>query len=249
MQDRRPGWWGPEPHPVRAIVPQYKELSRYDRLRKPACYQEHCSIRTAVYPLLVLRHVTPGNAIIASAMPDLGFDVTLRTAVIADAPALTAFARRTFEDAYRTVMAPDLMARVLRDQFSPERQAAEIAEPGAAWVMAEVDNTLAGYAYLRKGRVPEVAAPRDPVELARFYVDGLWHGRGVARVLMDAAVRRALQMGGRTLWLAVWQRNPRAMAFYRKYGFRTIGVCSWEHTPGALEDDLMLLELEAGPSA
>jgi GNAT superfamily N-acetyltransferase len=182
-------------------------------------------------------------------MSDGEFALTLRNAAVVDAPALAAFARRTFEDAYRTVMAPDLLARVLRDQFSPARQAAEIAAPGAAWVVAEVDNTLAAYAYLRSGRVPEIGAPRDPVELARFYVDGVWHGRGVARVLMDAAVRQALQMGGRTLWLAVWQRNPRAMAFYRKYGFRTIGVCSWEQTPGALEDDLMLLELEAGPSA
>jgi diamine N-acetyltransferase len=172
--------------------------------------------------------------------------VRFRNAITADAPALAAFARRTFEDAYRGVMVPDLMARVLRDQFGPERQAAEIAAPGAAWVIADVDQTLAGYAYLRNGRVPEVGGePRNPVELARFYVDGVWHGRGVARALMDATVRQARQMGGRNLWLAVWQRNPRAIAFYRKYGFRTVGVCSWEQTPGALEDDLMLLELEA----
>jgi GNAT superfamily N-acetyltransferase len=197
-----------------------------------------------------MREVPPtGSGVIACAMPDTGPVVRFRNATTADASALAAFARRTFEEAYRAVMAPDLMARVLRDQFGPDRQTAEIAAPGAAWVVAEVENMLAGYAYLRSGRVPEVGAPRDPVELARFYVDGVWHGRGVARVLMDAAVRQALQMGGRTLWLAVWQRNPRAMAFYRKYGFRTIGVCSWEQTPGALEDDLMLLELEAGLSA
>jgi ribosomal protein S18 acetylase RimI-like enzyme len=174
--------------------------------------------------------------------------LAFRLATPADAPALAAFGHRTFADAYRTVMEPRLMARVLREQFGPERQTAEIAAPGAAWVMAEVAGTLAGYAYLRSGRVPGIGAPGDPVELARFYVDGVWHGRGVARPLMDAAVRQAIAMGGRTLWLAVWQRNPRAMAFYRKYGFRTVGVCSWEHTPGALEDDLMLLDLP-GPCA
>jgi ribosomal protein S18 acetylase RimI-like enzyme len=28
------------------------------------------------------------------------------------------------------------------------------------------------------------------------------------------------------MWLGVWERNPRAVAFYRKYGFTRVG----EHT-------------------
>ena len=169
--------------------------------------------------------------------------LSFRKATLADAAALAEFGRRTFADAYRSVMEPELMARVLREQFGPSRQAAEIAEPTAAWIVAEMRGSVAGYAYLRSGRAPEVGAPVEPVELARFYVENIWHGRGVARPLMDAAVRAARDMGGGTLWLAVWQRNPRAIAFYRKYGFQTVGVCSWEQTPGALEDDLMMLDL------
>jgi ribosomal protein S18 acetylase RimI-like enzyme len=169
--------------------------------------------------------------------------LSFRKAVPADAAALADFGRRTFADAYRSVMEPGLMARVLREQFGPARQRAEIGDPTAAWIVAETQGSVAGYAYLRNGRAPEIGIPLDPVELARFYVDSVWHGRGVARPLMDAAVRQARKMGGRTLWLAVWQRNPRAIAFYRKYGFQIVGVCSWEQTPGALEDDLMMLDL------
>ena len=174
---------------------------------------------------------------------------TFRAATTADAAALADFGRRTFEEAYRSVMEPELMARVLRSQFGASRQAGEIADPAALWLVAEVDGAVAGYAFLRRGRMPEIGAPPDPVELARFYVDGVWHGRGVARQLMDAVVRHARAMGGRTLWLAVWQRNPRAIAFYRKYGFTRIGVCSWDQTPGALEDDLMTLDLAGTASA
>jgi ribosomal protein S18 acetylase RimI-like enzyme len=168
---------------------------------------------------------------------------TLRAATVAEASALAEFARRTFHEAYAWVMEPDLMARVLAEQFGVVRQRAEMEDPAAAWIVAEVDGVLAGYAYLRTGRVPEIGTPPGPVELARFYVDRPWHGRGVARQLMDEVVRRAQRLGGRTLWLAVWQRNPRAIAFYRKYGFTLAGVCSWEQTPGAMEDDLMMLDL------
>jgi diamine N-acetyltransferase len=181
--------------------------------------------------------------------PDLVPSVTpaldFRLAAPADAPAVAEFARRAFQHAYLEIMAPELMARVLAEQFGPARQRAEIEDPAAAWILAEAGGALAGYAYLRTGRTPEIGAPPAPVEIARFYVAAAWHGRGVARQLMDRVVGHARQLGGRTLWLAVWQRNPRAIAFYRKYGFVRAGVCSWEQTPGALEDDLMTLDLAA----
>lgn len=167
----------------------------------------------------------------------------LRLASPADASALADFGRRAFHDAYVAVMEPKLLERVLAEQFVPSRQAAEIEDATATWILAELDGALAGYAYLRHGRVPEVGDAPAPVEVARFYVGREWQGQGVARPLMDAAVAHARRVGGRTLWLAVWQRNPRAIAFYRKYGFVRIGVCSWEQTPGALEDDLMVLDL------
>ncbi|HET8622792.1 MAG TPA: GNAT family N-acetyltransferase [Gemmatimonadales bacterium] len=173
--------------------------------------------------------------------------LVFRLATPSDADALSEFGRRTFREAYVSVMEPALLARVLAEQFVVDRQRAEIADPSARWVVAEAGGRLAGYAYLRAGRVPEVGTAVAPVELARFYVDREWQGRGVARQLMDEAVAQARALGGLTFWLAVWQRNPRAIAFYRKYGFSRIGICSWEHTPGALEDDLMALEL-AGSS-
>jgi diamine N-acetyltransferase len=176
-------------------------------------------------------------------VPRVTGTLAFRLALPRDAAALTDFARRTFRDAYLDVMEPELMARVLAEQFRPARQRAEIDDPAAAWIVGQVDGGLAGYAYLRTGRMPEIGTPPAPVELARFYVDRAWHGRGVARQLMDEVVAHSRRVGGRTLWLAVWQRNPRAIAFYLKYGFTRTGVCSWEQTPGALEDDLMMLNL------
>ena len=57
----------------------------------------------------------------------------------------------------------------------------------------------------------------------RLYVDSRWHGKGVARELMDAAFRIARDLGRETIWLGVWERNLRAKAFYAKYGFREVG--------------------------
>ena len=43
---------------------------------------------------------------------------------------------------------------------------------------------------------------------------------------MSALIDRALEVGAKTLWLGVWEHNPRALAFYGKFGFTCVG----EHT-------------------
>jgi ribosomal protein S18 acetylase RimI-like enzyme len=83
---------------------------------------------------------------------------------------------------------------------------------------------VAGYAQLREGPAPACANGPDPIELLRFYVDSKWHGQGIAAAWMEQAIARARRRGRRTLFLAVWERNPRAIAFYRKQGFREVGA-------------------------
>jgi len=41
---------------------------------------------------------------------------------------------------------------------------------------------------------------------------------------MEQAIARARRRGRRTLFLVAWERNPRAIAFYRKQGFREVGA-------------------------
>jgi ribosomal protein S18 acetylase RimI-like enzyme len=41
--------------------------------------------------------------------------------------------------------------------------------------------------------------------------------------MMDAVIDAARERGTGTLWLGVWERNTRAQAFYRKFGFVDVG--------------------------
>ena len=73
------------------------------------------------------------------------------------------------------------------------------------------------------GKYPEPVRGPAPLELKRLYVVRAWHGRGVAHALMEAAIAAARARGAQTLWLGVWEHNPRAFAFYSKYGFTRVG--------------------------
>ena len=65
------------------------------------------------------------------------------------------------------------------------------------------------------------------MELERFYVAREWHGLGLAQLLMTRVIAVASQAGAAALWLGVWERNARAIAFYRKFGFIDVGPMSF----------------------
>jgi ribosomal protein S18 acetylase RimI-like enzyme len=147
----------------------------------------------------------------------------IRPAVDADAAALAALAERTFRAAFEADNTDADMAAHVAHSYAPARQAAEIADPALATLVAEHEGGLIAYAQLRRGPVPGCVTGRDAVEVWRFYVDQAWHGRGLARALMRAAAETAAAGDARTVWLGVWERNPRAIAFYGKAGFTTVG--------------------------
>jgi GNAT superfamily N-acetyltransferase len=158
--------------------------------------------------------------------------LAIRRAMAADAGALSAFAATVFRETFAPDNDPMDMQSYLTDAFTPEKQAAEIADGSCVCLIAEVGETLVGYALLRvearDQRDPFEAQPVErpvamPVELQRFYVEHAWHGRGIASRLMAACVDAARTAGGATMWLGVWERNARAIRFYVKQGFTDVG--------------------------
>jgi ribosomal protein S18 acetylase RimI-like enzyme len=155
-------------------------------------------------------------------MPD--HSVTIRSATPTDAAALAAFGERTFRETFGTDNRPEDVEVYVRATYSAECQGAEIADPDRVTFVAESEGVIAAFAQLRaNGDPPGCVAGPAPVELLRFYVDRPWQGRGVAHTLMDKVVAAARSRGAHTLWLGVWERNPRAITFYEKHGFRDVG--------------------------
>jgi len=183
-----------------------------------------------------------------SVIPDTA--PVIRLATVADARMLSAFADDVFRDAFGKDNNPADLEMYMASAFSPEQQAAEIADPNSTILLAECVDAegaarLAGYAHLVQGDTPAIIQGAAPIELKRFYVARSWHGRGVAQTLMEAVLATARSLHARTLWLGVWERNPRAIAFYEKYGFLRVGEHEFMLGRDRQTDWLMALDLEA----
>ena len=160
-------------------------------------------------------------------------DISIRLATAADNGLLANLGAQTFFDSFAADNTPENMAAYLAASFSPQKQAAELADPANVFLIAETAGAAAGYARLKEGPPPECIRGARPIEIVRFYSVAAWIGRGVGAALMQACLAEAGRRGCDTVWLDVWERNPRAIVFYRKWGFEQAGTQTFR-----LGDDL-----------
>jgi ribosomal protein S18 acetylase RimI-like enzyme len=147
----------------------------------------------------------------------------IRRATLADAPLISSVGAETFATSFGAQNTPENLAKHRATAFGVDIQKRELADPAITYLIAEQNGRTAGYAQVREGEAPVCVSGPGPVEVRRFYVLPEFHGAGIAQALMDACADEARQRGGRTLWLGVWDQNPRAIRFYTKWGFEDVG--------------------------
>lgn len=149
---------------------------------------------------------------------------TIRRAVTGDAAVLADVGRRLFEETFGPMNTPEDMDLYLRGAFGEAIQRAELLNPDRRTLVVEnVEGNLIGYATLAVGTHGAGVTGDRPGEIQRFYIERRWHGRGLANLLMDACIEECKRWACDVIWLAVWEKNGRAISFYERQGFRRVG--------------------------
>lgn len=156
------------------------------------------------------------------------FPFRIRYATAADNVLLAEMSAETFADSFAADNTPENMSTYLAASFSPEKQARELADTASRFLIIELDGKAVGYAKLSFGHAPAAVASQMPMEIVRIYARKEWIGKGVGAELIAASLREAEQAGCDVVWLGVWERNPRAIAFYRKWGFEQVGTQTFQ---------------------
>jgi diamine N-acetyltransferase len=151
--------------------------------------------------------------------------VETRIPTLADAGTLATLASEVFAEAYATAF-PSQQALLSHIQvaFAPKAIEEEL-NVSSIWYSLGLDHGVpAGFIKMERSKplVP-LGAEAETVELSKLYVLSRFHGSGIADQLMEEGLGYANAHGRRIVWLCVWDRNPRAQAFYRRWGFRTVG--------------------------
>jgi ribosomal protein S18 acetylase RimI-like enzyme len=143
----------------------------------------------------------------------------IRRATAADAEALSRLSAAIFPLGCPANTRAEDLAEYIGRELTPERFHALLTNERIAILLVEIGGQPAGYAMVELGAThPQL--PRAERELRKFYIDAAYHGRGVANTLMQQVLAT---VGDGSLWLSVFSGNPRAIAFYTRWGFRVAG--------------------------
>lgn len=154
-------------------------------------------------------------------------------------------ARVTFWDAFHAhpKNAPHDTDEYMAKAFSIERITEQLSDLTNIFLIAEINNEPAGYARLvRNYTEPGITAER-PLELNRLYAHQKFLGKGVGPALLEKCFEVGKELGHDVIWLGVWEYNPRAQTFYKKYGFRFVGNHVFQFGSDPQTDLLMQKEL------
>jgi ribosomal protein S18 acetylase RimI-like enzyme len=147
----------------------------------------------------------------------------IRLAIRHDAKQLAGLQEQTFRDTFEALNTPADMAQHCATHYSTALQEQEILNPDMITLVCEDQEILIGFTQLRFKNSPVDDNAQRAAEIQRLYVEKNWHGKGIAQQLMTEAITSVRRLGADQIWLGVWEKNPRAISFYRKFDFVEIG--------------------------
>jgi GNAT superfamily N-acetyltransferase len=166
-------------------------------------------------------------------------------ATVDDVPLLCHLGAATFRETYRAISDPREVDDYAGTHFTAAKVEAWLRQPRARTLLAFADGTAAGYAHLRLAAVPACVPDRQAIELSRLYLLAAAQGGGLGGALMDAALAQAAGLGARSVWLGVYDRNLRALAFYARRGFVQVGTHDFEFGGRLYADPVLTRALAA----
>ena len=167
-----------------------------------------------------------------------------RPATLADAINLSTLSALVFREAYQSAFdSQQPVADFITTNFSVEKYHAELVTDCASYSLGWVAGVQAGFLKLQSSVPPECVGCRSAIELAKLYILRTFHGTGIADLLMERALEQASRYGVSQVWLCVWQRNSRAIAFYRRWGFSAVGSGTFNWSGVEFRDFVMTRSL------
>jgi diamine N-acetyltransferase len=146
-------------------------------------------------------------------------NIEILRATISDIYRLQSISMQTFSETFAEHNKECNMKKYLDENFSFEKLTTELTTPESEFYFASIDNKIIGYLKLNFGQAQtEIKGPKT-LEIERIYVLKEFHGKKVGQILYNTALDIATKAKAEYLWLGVWEKNLRAISFYKKNGF------------------------------
>jgi diamine N-acetyltransferase len=169
--------------------------------------------------------------------------IAVRGATVNDAALISRLATETFYETYSWYNTPENMKEYIQTHFNPEKTKYELSEKETYFFLVSVNDEVAGYAKMRNVEHPKELKGKRYLEIERIYVIKKLQEHKLGYALMQHCFEKGRNLKLDCIWLGVWEKNTRAIAFYEKIGFKKFGTHNFQLGDDAQNDLLLRYDL------
>ncbi len=163
---------------------------------------------------------------------------------VSDTQELLKIAKQTFLDTFSAMNTSENMAAYLESNFTYEKLAVEITNEHSEFYFVTHSDSVIGYLKLNYGPAQTELNKNNALEIERIYVLKEYQGLKIGQMLFEKALEVARLRGVDYIWLGVWEKNDKAIQFYKKNGFIEFGKHVFKLGADEQTDIMMKYSLE-----
>jgi diamine N-acetyltransferase len=135
-----------------------------------------------------------------------------------DLEVLKTIGKLTFFETFSLENTEDNMQKYLDEEFAHEKLKEQLEDRNSEFYFASIDKKIIGYLKLNFAGSQTELKDNNAIEIERIYVLKDYHGKNAGQLLYNKAIEIAMLSGVDYVWLGVWEKNLRAIQFYKKNG-------------------------------
>jgi diamine N-acetyltransferase len=119
------------------------------------------------------------------------------------------------------------MKAYLERAFNSKQLEKELSNTSSEFYFVYFDNEIAGYLKININDAQSEEMDDESLEIERIYIKNEFQKQGIGKYLLNKAMEIAMENNKKKLWLGVWEKNEKAISFYKKLGFVQTGAHSF----------------------
>ncbi|NIK75303.1 ribosomal protein S18 acetylase RimI-like enzyme [Paenibacillus castaneae] len=153
--------------------------------------------------------------------------INIKKCTFEDLGLLQEISVETFNETFKNQNSPGNMKAYLERAFNLKQLEQELPNISSQFFFVYFNNEVAGYLKVNTNDAQTEGMGNESLEIERIYIRNKFQKHGLGKYLLNQAIKIAIELNKKKIWLGVWEKNENAIVFYKKMGFVQTGAHSF----------------------
>lgn len=144
-------------------------------------------------------------------------NIHIKRISVIDVEDLQIISKQTFFETFANENSESDMKNYLNENLSLDTLKKELFNTKSEFYVLSFNEKIIGYLKLNFGEAQTELKNNTSLEIERIYVLKEFHGQNMGQLLYNNALEIATKHSIKEIWLGVWEKNKRAISFYKKW--------------------------------